>query len=66
MWLFNSSVGRKVVMSITGASLVLFLLFHASMNLVAIFSEEGYNFICEIPLTLAHLKSWGSSHALVF
>ncbi|MBP5318398.1 MAG: succinate dehydrogenase/fumarate reductase cytochrome b subunit [Paludibacteraceae bacterium] len=47
MWLFNSSVGRKVVMSITGASLVLFLLFHASMNLVAIFSEEGYNMICE-------------------
>ena len=47
MWLFNSSVGRKVVMSITGASLVLFLLFHASMNLVAILSEEGYNMICE-------------------
>ena len=34
-------------MSITGASLVLFLLFHASMNLVAIISEEGYNMICE-------------------
>jgi succinate dehydrogenase / fumarate reductase cytochrome b subunit len=47
MWLINSSVGRKVVMSITGASLVLFLLFHASMNLVAIISEEGYNMICE-------------------
>ena len=47
MWIINSSVGRKVVMSITGASLVLFLLFHASMNLVAIISEEGYNMICE-------------------
>ena len=47
MWLINSSVGRKVVMSITGASLVLFLLLHASMNLVAIISEEGYNMICE-------------------
>ena len=47
MWLINSSVGRKVVMSITGASLVLFLLFHASINLVAIISEEGYNMICE-------------------
>lgn len=47
MWLINSSVGRKVVMSITGASLVLFLLFHASMNLVAIINEEGYNMICE-------------------
>ncbi|MBQ1851879.1 MAG: succinate dehydrogenase/fumarate reductase cytochrome b subunit [Paludibacteraceae bacterium] len=47
MWLFNSSVGRKFVMSITGTCLALFLLFHASMNLVAIISEEGYNMICE-------------------
>ncbi|MBO4370549.1 MAG: succinate dehydrogenase/fumarate reductase cytochrome b subunit [Paludibacteraceae bacterium] len=47
MWLFNSSVGRKVVMCVTGASLVLFLLFHASMNLVAIISPEGYDMICE-------------------
>ncbi|MGM9746750.1 MAG: succinate dehydrogenase/fumarate reductase cytochrome b subunit [Paludibacteraceae bacterium] len=47
MWLFNSSVGRKVVMSVSGACLVLFLLFHGSMNLVAIISEEGYNMICE-------------------
>ena len=47
MWLSKSSVGRKVVMSVTGAALVLFLLFHMSMNLVAIFSAEGYNMICE-------------------
>lgn len=47
MWLFNSSVGRKFVMSISGAALVFFLLFHASMNLVAIVSEAGYNMICE-------------------
>ncbi|MBO6034421.1 MAG: succinate dehydrogenase/fumarate reductase cytochrome b subunit [Paludibacteraceae bacterium] len=47
MWLFNSSVGRKFVMSITGTALALFLLFHASMNLVAIISEDGYNAICE-------------------
>ena len=47
MWLFKSSVGRKVVMSISGIALVLFLLFHMSMNLVAIFSTEGYNMICE-------------------
>lgn len=47
MWLFNSSVGRKVVMSVSGAALVLFLLFHGAMNLVAIISEEGYNMICE-------------------
>ena len=46
MWLSNSSVGRKVVMSVTGAALVLFLLFHMSMNLVAIFSTNYYNTIC--------------------
>ena len=47
MWLCNSSVGRKVVMSVTGLALVLFLTFHACMNVVAIFSEDGYNAICE-------------------
>ena len=47
MWLFNSSVGKKVIMSVSGIALVLFLLFHMSMNLVAIFSTEGYNMICE-------------------
>ena len=47
MWLSKSSVGRKVVMSVSGAALVLFLLFHMSMNLVAIFSAKGYNMICE-------------------
>ncbi|MBO8440433.1 MAG: succinate dehydrogenase/fumarate reductase cytochrome b subunit [bacterium] len=46
-WLSNSSVGRKVVMSVTGAALVLFLLFHATMNVVAIFSGDAYNAICK-------------------
>ena len=46
MWLFNSSIGRKVVMS-TGIALILFLTFHGCMNVVALFSEEGYNMICE-------------------
>lgn len=47
MWLCNSSIGRKVVMSVTGIALILFLTFHMSMNLVAIFSGEAYNAICE-------------------
>ena len=47
MWLLNSSVGKKVIMSVSGIALVLFLLFHMSMNLVAIFSGEAYNMICE-------------------
>lgn len=47
MWLLNSSIGRKLVMSISGLFLILFLLFHMSMNCVAIFSGEAYNQICE-------------------
>ena len=47
MWLSNSSIGRKVVMSVTGIALVLFLTFHMAMNLVALFSEDAYNMICE-------------------
>lgn len=43
MWLFQSSVGRKFVMSITGIFLVLFLTFHSLMNVVVLFSPEGYN-----------------------
>ncbi|MFI3317689.1 MAG: succinate dehydrogenase cytochrome b subunit [Rikenellaceae bacterium] len=45
-FLTNSSVGKKLVMSVTGAFLVLFILFHMSMNLVAIISPEGYNMVC--------------------
>ena len=48
MWLKDSSIGRKLVMSITGLALVLFLLFHGAMNLALVFSEEAYNVICSI------------------
>lgn len=48
MWLCNSSIGRKVVMSVTGLALVLFLTFHACMNVVALLSAEAYNQICEL------------------
>ena len=47
MWLCNSSIGRKVVMSLTGIALILFLTFHGCMNVVALISENGYNAICE-------------------
>lgn len=46
MWLIDSSIGRKLVMSITGLFLILFLIFHMSMNLVAIISGDAYNTIC--------------------
>ncbi|MBQ3631973.1 MAG: succinate dehydrogenase/fumarate reductase cytochrome b subunit [Prevotella sp.] len=47
MWLLKSSIGRKVVMSVTGIALILFLTFHGCMNIVALFSGEAYNMICE-------------------
>lgn len=47
MWLTTSSIGRKVIMSVSGIALILFLTFHACMNVAAIFSGEAYNMICE-------------------
>ena len=45
-FLCNSSLGKKLVMSVTGCALVLFLLFHMAMNLVALVSPEAYNLVC--------------------
>ena len=47
MWLTKSSVGRKVVMSVTGLFLILFLTFHALMNAVAMIHFEWYDAVCE-------------------
>ena len=47
-FLSNSSVGRKVVMSVSGCFLVLFILFHMAMNVTAIISADAYNMICEL------------------
>ncbi|MDR0421797.1 MAG: succinate dehydrogenase cytochrome b subunit [Proteiniphilum sp.] len=44
-WLIKSSIGRKFVQSVSGLFMILFLLFHMSMNLVLIFSYDAYNFI---------------------
>ena len=46
MWLTNSSVGRKVVMSLTGLFLILFLTFHVLMNAVALVSMDAYEAVC--------------------
>ncbi len=48
MWLTCSSVGRKFIMAITGACLVLFVTFHCLMNAVAIFCPAAYNSVCEL------------------
>ncbi len=47
-FLSNSSLGKKLVMSVTGVFLVLFILFHMSMNITAIISPKAYNMICEL------------------
>ena len=49
-WLLNSSIGRKFIMSISGIFLVLFLLFHMSMNLTLLLPDDGrvYDMICEL------------------
>ncbi len=45
-FLVQSSLGKKLVMSLSGCFLVLFILFHLAMNLVALFSAEAYDMIC--------------------
>ena len=42
-----SSITKKLIMAVTGGALVFFLLFHGSMNIVAIIKPEGYNMICK-------------------
>ena len=48
MWLLHSSIGKTLIMSISGLFLVLFLLFHLSMNVAAVFSGEAYNMVCSL------------------
>ena len=48
MWLLNTSIGKKVVMSVTGLFLIFFVTFHLSMNVVAVFSATAYNDICAL------------------
>lgn len=46
MWLLNSSIGRKLIMSLSGIFLILFLMFHLCMNMSAVFSGAAYDMIC--------------------
>lgn len=46
MWLTNSSIGRKLVMAVTGVCLVLFVTFHCLMNAVALIWPDAYNSVC--------------------
>ncbi len=48
--IFKSSIGKKLIMSITGLCLILFLTFHMVMNLTYVFDSDSvvYGTICEI------------------
>ncbi len=48
--IFKSSIGKKLIMSVTGICLILFLTFHMVMNLTYVFDpdEVVYKTICEI------------------
>lgn len=43
--IFTSSIGKKLIMSITGAFLILFLTFHMIVNGALVFSDEAYDAI---------------------
>ena len=48
--IFKSSIGKKLIMSVSGICLILFLTFHMVMNLTYVFDQESvvYGTICEI------------------
>lgn len=42
---FNTSVGKKIIMSLSGLFLIIFLLLHLTINLLAVFDATGQSFI---------------------
>ena len=47
MWLVNSSIGRKVVMSLSGLFLIVFLAVHLTANMFMYVSPEAFGMACE-------------------
>lgn len=45
--IFTSSIGKKLIMSITGLFLILFLTVHMSINFVSVFSPSAFEAACE-------------------
>lgn len=44
--IFSSSIGKKLIMSVSGLFLMVFLLLHLGINLAAVASESAYNAAC--------------------
>lgn len=47
----TSSIGKKLIMSITGLFLILFLALHATINVLLLFSADIYNEACHFMVT---------------
>ena len=47
MSIFTSSIGKKLIMSITGLFLVLFLTMHMVLNFTSVFSAETFQAVCD-------------------
>jgi succinate dehydrogenase / fumarate reductase cytochrome b subunit len=44
--IFTSSIGKKLIMSLSGLFLMVFLVVHLGANLVTLFGAEAYNAVC--------------------
>ncbi len=47
MSIFTSSIGKKLIMSISGIFLVLFLTLHMVLNFTSVFSAEAFQKVCD-------------------
>ena len=45
--LFTSSIGKKLIMSVTGLFMVLFITMHMCLNLTSVFSAETFKGVCD-------------------
>ncbi len=45
--IFTTSIGKKVIMSLSGFFLILFLTLHACLNAAYLWSPEAFNHVCE-------------------
>lgn len=54
--LFSASIGKKVIMSVTGLFLIVFLLVHLTVNLMILFGQETYNVAAHFMATNPAIK----------
>lgn len=65
--IFSSSIGKKLVMSITGLFLIIFLVVHLVINLTALIGREAYEAACNLmenPVILAMVPVLAAGFAI--